>query len=65
VGGKITVSRTEWSTPQIKRPIHRDSLNMWASAINYDPVELYARANMMLTFGYNINLKHYEYLKVP
>ncbi len=64
VGTKIAVSHTEWSTPQIKKPIHKDSLNRWASFINYESVELYARANMLLNFGYNIDTKNYDYLKV-
>ncbi len=64
VGSKIAISRTEWSTPQIKKPIYKDSLNMWSNFINYDSVELYGRANMLLTFGYNIDVKNYDYLKM-
>ena len=63
VGGRIAVSKIEWSTQQIKRPIYRDSLISWADYINYDLIDLYSRASMLLNLGYKVEIKNYDYLK--
>ena len=55
IGSEIAVSKIEWSTDQIKKPINKDSLTSWLSKIpSLTEHEIRQAAPMIETFGYNL-----------
>ena len=53
-GEKIAVSKSEWSTDQIKNPIYTSSINLWRSKIrDYDSSRVRSY-RMLKTFGYDV-----------
>ena len=57
IGSEITVSKIEWSTDQIKKPINKDSLTNWLYKIPYlTEKEIRQSAPMIEFFGYNLTV---------
>ena len=55
VGNKIAVSKSEWSSDQIKNPIYMSSINKWRTEIkDYDPSKISRMVKMLKVFGYPI-----------
>lgn len=66
VGGRVKISRSEWSSDQIAKPIHNASLYKWhdfarkLSNVTLNVIE--HMAPMFKKFGYDINEKTYVWI---
>lgn len=57
VGDKIVVSKVEWSTEQIKKPIYKESLVNWVGKVeNYDRGVVEKESGFIKMLGYNVFL---------
>ena len=55
IGSKVAVSKAEWSTAQIKKPVYTNSLSYWIDKVPYfDEIELRTIAPMLETFGFSL-----------
>ena len=57
IGSEIAVSKIEWSTDQIKKPINKGSLTSWLYKIPYLEEKVFRHvAPMIEYFGYNLSV---------
>ena len=57
IGSEIAISKLEWSTSQIKKPVYQDSLSNWMDKIPYlSEAEILQLAPMMKFFGYDLKV---------
>lgn len=54
IGDKVVVSEVEWSSNQIKKPIHLNSIQNWVGNIpDFNLTEFEQESDFLVNFGYN------------
>ena len=62
VGSKIAISKTEWSSDQIKKPIYKHSIDAWMGRIkNYDVRVVRKIGSMLSVFGYDVEKQSFNF----
>jgi protein-tyrosine sulfotransferase len=54
IGDKVVVSKVEWSSDQIKKPIHTNSIRNWVGNIpDFNLAAFRRESDFLVKFGYN------------
>ena len=65
IGARIQVSKTEWSTDQIMKPIHSKSLTTWIDEpiAGFETQKVHYLLPMLKTFNYSFDINDLDYRK--